>query len=436
MTKTVLMVSLALVAGACQAGWESWLRNPLYRASFEAYAPGQELSDIGATNGTWGVPAVPAGAEATAFDQGGVKYIRFETEESGLFFTPWSTGARSLKSVVTSAQLSSCEEEDLPDLSDTDPRGAFAICETNFVGWTAEGWTMLKASLVEAVPGLWYDVSMKFMQDSGGSVKIQYRLRRCDTGDYETLHAADDPESTWFRAGTGASDAVISKIELRGEGSFSCLAGSEPRRGLLIGLVPWREMLIDESAYHHGSGDWYAYDYNREQRLYPTPYVVGGDAYVINVPDGESYAGFKPKKQGSDSREVFEFAVRFMASNDNDATPTNDVCALVRLVEMPIRDVKQVDLDYQFACMANGRWYTNENSAIQADINADYTVEIALDRGEQTVSYRVKKGRGAEAGPYTNLLTNISVSISDPLYTFFGGFGKVYSIKATESSTN
>jgi len=410
----------------------------VYRASFETYEQNQPLSDIGTTNGTWGVPAVPADAEAAAASNpGSGQYIRFSTDGAGLVFTPFSTGARALKSVFTSAQLSPYEEEGgLPDLTEDDPRGAFAIYapedgETNFVGWTAAGWTKLTSSSVGAVPNQWYDVVMKFVQHTNGIVNVQYRLKGRDDADYETLREAGGT-NVWFKAG-GASDSIVRKVEFRGEGAFSRLSGSEPRRGLLIGLVPWREMLIDESVYHKGSGDWYAYDYNSEQWLYPTPHVLDGDAYGINVPDGESYTGFKPKKQGSDNREVFEFTVRFMAPNDNDAAPTNEVCALVRLVEKPLTDVKQANLDYQFACMVNGGWYTN--TQIKADIDADYTVEIALDRSDQTVSYRIKKGRGAEAGAYQDLLSQpVSVTITDPLYTFFGGLGKVYSIKATEQS--
>jgi len=437
MTKTVLLVLLALAAGASRAGWESWLRADLYRASFETYAQGQVLSDVGATNGTWGVQAVPSDAEAAAASDPGLsQYIRFSTEDNGLVFTPWSTGARALKSVYASAQLSAYEEGSVPpDLTEVHPRGAFAIYAsekgaTNFVGWTAAGWTNLAASSAGAVPNQWYDVMMKFVQHTNGIVNVQYRLKKRGDAEYMTLHGAGGT-NTWFEAGRGASDAIVSKVELRGSGAFSCLSGNEPRRGLLIGLVPWREMLIDESVYHHGSGDWFVYDYDYEQwRLHP--YVTGGDAYGINVPEGESYTGFKPKKQCSDSREVIEFTVSFMAPNDNDATPTNDVCALVRLVEMPLTDVTQVNFEHRFACMANDGWHTN--TAIQADVDADYTVEVTLDRGDQTVSYRIKKGRGAEAGAYQDLLVGKHVSIADPLYTFFGGFGKVYSIKAAEQA--
>jgi len=442
MTKAALLGSVALIASACQAGWESWLKDDLYRASFESYDVGDELSNEGTYHGTWGIPAVPAGAEANAAsDTGSEKYIKFFTEGQGLVFTPDNTGNRSLKSVLTSAQLSAYDEN-LPDLSDLAPRGAFAIHApangaTNFVGWTTNGWVSLRAPSVAPEPKQWYDVSMKFVQDAGGFVAVQYRLRRHEDVDaeYETLHDVNDEEKVWFEAGEGASGEVVSKVEFRGEGGFSRLVGSEPRRGLLIGLVPWRQMLIDESVYHHGSGEWYVFDYVAERRRDYPVVVDSGDAYGINVPEGEDYAGFKAKEQGTGSRQVIEFAVRFMAPNDNDAMPTNDVCALVRLVEMPLSDVKKPDLDYRFACLANGSWHVSTGDlGIKADVNADYTVEVTLDRNRQTVSYRIKAGRGAEAGAYRDMLMDSPVSIGDPIFTFFGGAGTVYSIKSSDQS--
>lgn len=433
MIKSALLISVALVAGTSLAGWESWLKSGLFRASFEQYETDQELSDIGAVNGTWGSPAVPEDAETWASPgPGSWQCMNFSTGDNGIVFTPESTGNRPLKTVMTTATMAGCEE--YPDLPDN-AKGAFAIYApengaTNFVGWTAAGWTNLQSSLISPESNQWYDISMKFMQ-TDAVLRVQYCLKQQgqSDADYVTLHAEGDSNAVWFVAGGGQTEKIINRVELRGEGSFRHVTGSEPRRGLLIGLVPWREMFIDETVYHHSTGGWYAFDYDKKE--WTTTPVVTGDSYAINVPDGENYASFRPLKESTGDVEVVEFAVRFLAPNDNDATPTNEVCALVRLVEEPFTpsQVTKVDLQYRFACLVDGGWHTN--MTIQADVDADYTVEVSLDKKDNKVSYRVKEGRGGEAGSYVDLLASpASISINNPLFTFFGGVGKVYGIRS------
>jgi len=441
MKKAVLLVLTALVAVVCRAGWESWLKTGLYHASFEDYEYGWSLSNLGAINGLWSIPSDVMTRAASV--QGPGQYIEYSTLKSGMIFTPNSTGNRDMKSVVSEMLLTAYEDGSIPDLSQANARGAFSINVTmdemtNFVGWTADGWQNLHDDSLEEplqpIPGLWYDVSMKFLK-TGETVRVQYRLKRMGEENFTTLCNVDG--ETWLPAGQGRSDEIVSDLEFQGEGALRYLTGSEPRRGLLIGLVPWREMLIDESVYHQGSGDWYVFDYDTEKWRTTPVTVAGGDAYGINVPEGENYTGFRPKTESSSGRQTIEFTVRFVAPNDNDAMPTNDVCALVRLVEMPLTDVKNENIDYQFACLANGSWHTNDNPRIQADVNTDYTVEIALDMDiegtgkGQAVSYRIKAGRGGESGAYQDLLLNVPVSIGDPLFAFFGGIGRVYSIKSS-----
>jgi len=440
MTKVCLLIAAALVAGASRAGWESWLKTGVYHASFEMYEPGWVLSDEGAVNGTWGYPAVPAGADVRAeSDAEYGTYMRCSTEGVGVRFTPRSTGNRSLKSVLSSMRLTAYRDA-LPDLSNSRARGAFSIyasenlAQTNFIGWVSGGWRMLQCPSIDPIPDQWYDVSMKFMQRGDDKIYVQYRVKRLIGEEFFALSDVESGES-WFLAGGDSSAEIVRCVEFQGEGAFKYLTGSEPRRGMLISLVPWREMIVDETVYHHGTGQWYAFDYDTEQWL-PTPVVKDGTYYSIDVPQGEDYTGFRPKNQSeSESCEKVEFAVRFMAPNDNDATPTDDVCALVRIVESPGLDVTRPDLGYRFACLAGGSWYINEK--IEADVNADYTIEVTLDKSANTVNYRVRKGLGGEAGSYESLLPDgvpFPVAIGDPLFSFFGGIGRVYSIKSSSQA--
>jgi len=416
MNKIVLAFAVALVAGVSWAGWESWLKNSLYQATFDEYAADESLSDKGAVSGSWGSWKLYAsGAEAYAVrNASGQAYMRYASKTKGPVFTPTNLGNRPLKSVQMAVMSSG--NETLPELGAED-KAAFAVytpvgADTTFAGWSAEGWKSLSlaSKAITPAPDTWYEVSVKLQQDSAGRLLVQYRV--LVDGQYEPLQTAEG--YSWLQAGGQSASAAVREIEVYGEGGVRYLKGSEPGRGLIIGLVPWREVLIDESVYKHGTGTWSE-----------VPRADGG-AYVIDVNYGDYDNVFVPDNNRAEDLKVVEFAVRFTMPNDTASVPEN-MAARVQIVEEPLKDYYQEEQVCRFACLVDGAWKTNTTMVAVPEL--DYTVEVAMDQEAGLVSYRIRKGRGAEGETYQPLCSG-RMAPCDPLQAVFGGHGLVYGIKS------
>lgn len=440
MKKSAMTVFLTLAACAVHAGWEDW-QSGLFSAYFpkgtgdSGYSVGDPLdSTKGADGGTW--DDVPSSVETSAQEDAIGMYMRCSSDVDGISFTPFDTGSRLLKTVTTRVRLSPYESDEKPAVPEG-ARAAFAVYAAGsgvvFIGLEttamSAGWVELYLDSVQpSTDGVWYDVSMKFMKNADG-VRVQYRLKTA-LGEYEPLH--DAKGDTWFSAVGDPSREVASKIEYRGNGGVRYLGGGEPKRGLLIGLVPWREILVDENVDSHGTGTWAAFDQDTGA-WQDNPYIIRSlNAYLIDVADGADGYAFVPNDKQSGALKTVEFAVNFYESNDN-ATIPEDVSALVRIVEEPLTDLTQTSPVYRFACLSNGGWYTN--TAIRAEPDADYTVSISQDDKNGTVTYRIRRGHGGEGGAYQDLLKSAPMPVYSPFYAFFGGHGLVYEIKSTSTKS-
>jgi len=432
MKKTVviiLTVVLGLVAGAAI---DESLMTGLFRASFteqDLYAPGESLStDKGTSGGSWGDPPVPENAEAVVVAESGLQYLRCSTLAPGIVFTPKVFGDRKIKSLVMSMRMTGFDE--LPALEPSD-KAAFALYspqggETTFAGWTADGWTnlYLRGDATSVVGNDWCDLMIRLAEYVDGSTKVQYCLDV--DGTFVTL--TNTLGATWFDAGWGKAGEVVNEVEFRGDGGLVYLNGQEPRRGMLISVVPWR-MLTEETVTRHDTGSW------------PAPVEVDGKwvwgdarpaasddgrAYVIDVSSRDDAKTFVPKKNSAEDFRSVEFAVRFESPHDGGML-AEDVAAMVRVVMEPLTDFSQAEPVCRFAYLTGDGWVVNEEMVAYPE--NDYTVKVELDPQAGTVNYSIRNGRGAEGGVYRSLGGG-RTTVGDPLQTIFGGHGRVYGIKA------
>lgn len=424
--KTYMMAAMTvLLAWTMWADnvWEDWQKPSLYGVSFESYVNGETLSDKGARGGTWGT--VPAAAETAAVVSSLRSYMEIETASNELTFVPDSAGERMLKSVNMTVRLNPYEQS-LPQIPAA-AKSAFAVyapedAEATFVGWCKSGWVPLSLASGAYTPETtsWCNMSVKFLRTKEGKVRVQYRMKVGD--EYEPL--LTEGGDSWLDAPDGVYDSALSRIAFVGSGGIEYLWGSEPRRGLLVSIVPWRELIIDETVYYHDTGTWKVFDYETHKWVDTPP--VSGDAYKIAVENGQDYLYFKPTKDWTEDVVVIEFAVRFTMPDFEDEY-LEDACALVRMVEDPDSAETTGDPDCRFSCLVGDKWVVNKD--VVADPDTDYTVEMTVDRANSTVAYRVKKGRGVEGGVYQNLCSG-PTTVVEPLLTFFAGHGYVYEIKS------
>lgn len=428
--RTILAGALALATGMCLAGWESWQKDPgLYGVTFEDYETGETLSDLGATGGTWGDVTKLTGAAAR--NDGERTYMSYSTSGEGIAFTPDSDGDGKVKSLIMSMNVTGSVQ--WPDDLSSEAKTAFTVYapegeDATFLGWgilpgtTGEarkpGWRRLHlaSGQVPSAGSAWYEVSFKFAKKDDGTLRVQHRL---NTGHaFEALYNEDG--TPWLDVG-GDGKEVVRKVAYSGDGGLEYMTGSEPMRGLLVGIAPWYSILYDESTYNEDPNSSWA---NK-------PEVGGdGDYFVIDVGEGQDPSIFIPASHKT-GVELIEAEVQFYGANV-DASVPDGMCARVRLVEVPMTDTKKEDPSYQFACLANGAWVTN--TVEEAFIGVDYTIEITLDSIDHEVTYRARKGRGGSGGAFRTICTG---SIPEDTRgrdaeVYFEGCGRVYKVRGTD----
>jgi len=433
MKKTISALVAMLAAVSSEAvGWESFPQRSVFSASFETYADNETLSDKGAVGGTWGYPPVPAGSSAKAVFSEGVTYLNCSAHNPGIIFTPRDFGERMIKSVTTSMQLAAYD--DLPELNLAVDKAAFTVHapeggEAAFVGWTSDGWQhlYLKSGSVAAGDGKWHDVTIR-LAERGGATKVQY----CLAVDGTSVPLTNAFGVSWLDAAGVAgntSGEVVNEVEYRGEGGVQWMNGQEPSRGLLVSIVPWR-MLTEETVSRHDTGSWPVLKEVSEGHW---EWVSEGPSardgyYVINVSDRQENHTFVPNNGVTNAYDV-EFAVRFDGPCEDEIV-TDDASALLRIVLEPLTDARQEDPACRFAYLTESGWTVNTD--LEAKPECDYTVRISInpqaDSTEPNVTYGIREGRGAEGGSY-RMLGSARMSLESPLQAFFGGSGRVYSIK-------
>jgi len=422
MKNALLTLAVALAACRSIAGSEDdLLRQELFGASFTNayYSSGVQLCDTGVVHGTWG--SVPSGA-AVAVKEAGRTYMEVLSPVDSIVFTPLSVSAKRISS--TSASVCTFGYEDLSQVpSPTGARAAFAIHappvgETNFIGWVCSKncWTNLYPKSGSDIPNAeaWQEVMVKFLKADAGREYVQYRLKRESDSGYVPLGTADGVY--WIDAGTEFNTGMSGKVGFVGEGGLERISGTEPRRGLVVGIGTWYDFRFSESIYIKSPNS--VWENGTE------PFLSKSEAnrsYQIGVDKGDESVTYKPYLTHDKSNvEVTEIELEFTGENDDDSIP-EDASARVRLVEAK-------DGTFRFACLADGQWRTN---GTPVSVTAKYTVEISLDNGSRTVSYRVKEGYGLEGGAYRDLCSGkmLPNATGKTMNIDFDGYGFVHEIR-------
>jgi len=435
---TLALAPVVLFARAWSA--EISTQADFFGASFKSpyYTPGTTpLCDTGAVHGTWGY--VPDGAAVSAEDAVVGKYMACSTSDDGIVFTPTTMGERKIYSAVVSIRTSG--HEDLSAMpSPVGARAAFAIYapedggEAIYKGWVCSEncWTNLypvSGSSV-LVPNEWRDVKVRFLKlDGTNDGYVQYWLKRHEDEDdsYVPLKTTTgDDGVSWFRTGA-VGDRMLGKVGFFGDGGLERILGQETRRGLIVGVGTWQNYLFDESIYVHYNVNQGSGDTNWWENAGGSAMTRSDDlrSYVIDVDEGgKPVICHTPGTHPQGVVEVTEIEAQFTSENDDDSIP-EDACARVRMVA----DSGQPEI-FRFACLADGQWRTNATWTV--DATAKYTVEISLDNGDRTVTYRYKEGYGLEGGAYRDLCSGKMLPppcSGKTLQVDFGGYGIVHKIK-------
>ena len=221
---SVALASAAFGYEPAVTGYDAWFN--CYRVNFTNDV-GAALSDaMIVKGGTWGRQPVPDGATAViGLDYTGRNLaVDCVESESGIKFDleKRRTNNRWAHRFV----LRFPESEAAPQI-DADAKAALSVVAegdgttTNFVGYTAAGWTNLVCSKSAAFDN-WYDCVTVFENRSDG-LYISYRVLFGD--EYETL--TDGDGEGWFRA--GGSGMVFTGIEIFGKGDVMYIDGGVSR---------------------------------------------------------------------------------------------------------------------------------------------------------------------------------------------------------------
>lgn len=435
MRKIIAIFTVAIVAMVGFSAVASELfTNGVYGVSFEDYAVGDALTDLGSFGGTWGRTTVPAGVEAEAElkSDGTTMYMNCYAGEggintAGIAFWPTNECLRSRQSVEMSVRSGMCE------ILPTFPEGA----KTGFVVYAPEGgqtsvvawvgakkcWTNLYLqSGIQLPMTQWQEVLSKFLKRDDGRLFVQYWLKV--DGTYHVLRTQDSSDGVaWLDLGETGDGALVRKVELRGDGGIEYLNGTKPTQGLYVGIGRWRDVVSYDVAYtnDYGTGEWNVQMRRDEDR----------HAYVIDVAEGDEPNVFMPDKRRTDSESV-EVAVRFTSTSRDESIPADGTCARVRLVAEPGMTYAQPDPVYRFACLVEGKWMTN--TTVRASFEKDYAFQIRLDSVNGKVAYRVRDGIGYDSGAYVTLAEGSLPSSAFGTYAdvYFEGSGLVYKIKVTD----
>jgi len=420
MRRLILLFVTFLAAGSLWAGWQSWPQTNQYWSSFEKYSPGEALSnDKGVGGGSWWASE---DALATAVsDKEHAMVMGCSTLDQGLVFTPSREGDQVMKSVVLSMRMSGYAV--LPDY--TGARTALAIHAPEdgpacFVAWIGSQncWTNLYSTSLVPEDNAWYDVYVKLMKTTTGGVRAQYNLKKSGSAYYSVMALEDGTK--WIDANGPNADQLVNWLEFRGEGLLGSMLGSDPRKGLYVGVGTLFDMIFEESVAVHYGGRWYV-----------RPSVQkDGDSYVISVAVGGEPCVFMTSARRSAGREVVEVEACFAGPNDDETIPS-DTNARIRLVE----DVDATgDAAYRFAYVANDAWVTNRT--IRASIDAEYTVQFLMNWDTREVTYRIREGVGSDGDEYQELGSFTKSSKILPAFDVsFDGEGLVHKIKGVDKTS-
>lgn len=237
----VIAVLAAAFAAAASAesvfyGPDYWQKRtrPWIGAAFTNATAGADLSDEGATGGSWGIVPVPERASAKVVEENGLKFISFDTQEaiSNLVFTADSPKTQPLELKFSMRYTE--DGESLVDLSDV-AKAAFTVSRPGegklpgFFGFTKGGWVQLSlpSGKLEADFNIWYDISMRLID---GCSRVTYALKT-DAG-YENL--VDVSGKDTFDAAEGGVNMSGGEFELRGKADFTALESTIKNTGITI----------------------------------------------------------------------------------------------------------------------------------------------------------------------------------------------------------
>ncbi len=222
-SKTLRAVALGVSVGVVSCAMADGNEIDWFNVSFNGYTQGQQLTDAGATGGTWHSPipdiatnvhdgvrngiAINAGiGEALAFEPNAPAGRDIERIDFGLCAE--SLGPFSFPDFDGAAGLSPAKEED----------GAAV-----YYGFATNGWVKLTGEGVAPVDGAWVDGRIE-LRTVDGIRLVSYLVKN---GNNEYVRLADDSGASWFRTSAPQVQGGVASISFTGTGRFSDFGGKE-----------------------------------------------------------------------------------------------------------------------------------------------------------------------------------------------------------------
>lgn len=230
--KHILSIVAVVMAGVLQAVEIdfSQYRN-LYGFSLNGYSNGQDLSNLGAQGGTWGLEPIPEGAIAKTQIGGGETNLVVDTRDAidDLVFK-FNRYVRTATTTYMRFKATFQEADELPIL-DSEVKAAFCVCNIDgsrsFFGYTSEGWLRLRS--ISGGLHAEFDRSYDFMIgiDKG---KVAYYVK--NSNDQWEQFAEDGGARDTFSIG-GSGDS-INRVEFSGNGALSDFDGCYQCSGVTL----------------------------------------------------------------------------------------------------------------------------------------------------------------------------------------------------------
>jgi len=211
----VFCLAFGVLADGTETDW--------FNVSFNGYTQGQQLSDTGATGGTWHSPIPNIATNVHDGVRNGIAITAELGEE--LAFEPNAPSGRDIERI----DFAICAES-LGPFSPPDFDGAAGLAPAKeddgaavYYGFTTNGWVKLTGEGVAPATGAWVDGRIE-LRTVDGLRLVSYLVK---DGNNEYVRLADESGTSWFRTSAPRAQGGVASISFTGTGRFSDFGGKE-----------------------------------------------------------------------------------------------------------------------------------------------------------------------------------------------------------------
>ena len=219
--KTLRTVILGVSVGFTACGLAD--ETDWFNVSFDGYTQGQQLTDAGATGGTWHSPIPDIATNVNDGVRNGIAITAELGEE--LAFEPNAPAGGDIERI----DFAICAES-LGPFSPPDFDGAAGLAPAKeedgaavYYGFTTNGWVKLTGEGVAPMDGAWVDGRIE-LRTVDGIRLVSYLVKN---GNNEYVRLADDSGTSWFRTSAPRVQGGVESISFTGTGRFSDFGGKE-----------------------------------------------------------------------------------------------------------------------------------------------------------------------------------------------------------------